>query len=233
MTFGNLGEDSRVSLDGQIFDRKDNVRDLLDKLISSKEEKMLSMENGGVEVDSVCVRFLQSENIPAMFIDTASGTLDNIHAAKETKEEAALRLWDNKGESFYNDSIEYVKGHGNSTWIDYEKKAYQIKLHKKAGLLNMPKAKKWILLANVPDDTLIKNDIIFRYAEKYAKVASVKGEFIDLYINGDYVGNYYLCEKVEVNGSRLNITDLEAATKKVNKKMITEMFLFMFPKMNA
>lgn len=218
VTFGNLGENSSISLDGQTFRSNDDLREFLNIFISSQEEKALIMDIEGAKQEPISVRFLQSENIPAMFIDTESGTLENILAAKGIKEAASMRLWDSEGDACYSDSIEYIKGRGNSTWLDYEKKPYQIKLNKKTELLDMPAAKRWILLANILDDTLIKNDIVFRYAKEYTTVPSIEGKFVDLYVNGDYIGNYYLCEKIEVDGNRLNITNLEAATEKANRQ---------------
>lgn len=218
VTFGNLGEADGVHLDGKVFGQQDNLRPFLDECLSSEQGKTLILEKKGTKQEPIPVRFMQSENIPAMFIDTESGTLDGILAEKGVKEAASMRLWDSRGDECYGDSIEYIKGRGNSTWLDYAKKPYQIKLHKKAGLLGMPKAKRWILLANILDDTLMKNEIVFRYAEEYTEVPSIDGEFVDLYINGDYGGNYYLCEKIEVSDSRLDITDLEKETEKRNRK---------------
>lgn len=219
ITFGNLGESGRISLDGREFDSRDDLRAFLDDSLSTGEaSKLVLKTDGGKEQEPIRVNFLRSENIPAMFIDTESGTLDNILAEKGTKEAASLRIWDSGGDNCYNDSIEYIRGRGNSTWLDYEKKPYQIKLNKKESLLDMPAAKRWILLANMLDSTLMKNDIIFRYAEAHTEVPSIEGRFVDFYINGDYVGNYYLCEKIEVDSNRLDITDLEKETEKVNRK---------------
>lgn len=169
----------------------------------------------GEECEPVQARFMRSENLAAMFIDTVSGTVDKIHEDKEAKEEASMRLVDSEGNRSCFEALEYIKTRGNSTW-EYEKKAYQIKLKKEASLLEMGAAKKWILLANVVDDTLMKNELVYRYAERYTSVPTIDGQYVDLYINGDYVGNYYLCDKVEVGKSRLNITDLETATETVN-----------------
>ena len=150
-----------------------------------------------------------------MFIDTASGSVEGIHGDKELKEAATMRLVDSAGNGCYTGDMEYIKTRGNSTWA-YEKKAYQIKLGRDVSLLNMPAARKWILLANAIDDTLMKNEIVYRYAERYTTIPSIQGQYVDLYVNGDYLGNYYLCEKIEVSQSRLNLTDLGAATEAVN-----------------
>lgn len=214
VTFGNLGKKSMVSLNGQLFDRQDDLTSFLAAL-SPKQKNELILKVSDIEQQPIEVVFLKSENIASMYIDTLSGSTENIHADKETKEPASMRLLDSMGMECYNDSIEYIKGRGNSTWA-YEKKPYQIKLNKKSELLDMPAAKKWILLANVLDDSLMKNEIVFRYAEKYTTVPSIRGEYVDLYINGDYRGNYYLCEKVEVDDNRLNIRNQDAAMKKIN-----------------
>lgn len=112
--------------------------------------------------------------------------------------------------------VEYVKARGNSTFGDTDKKSYQIKLYRKKALLGMEKEKKWILLANAIDDSLIRNKLIYDFAEKYTDVPSIDGRYVDLYLNGDYVGNYFLCEKVEVSKNRLDITNLEDENRALN-----------------
>lgn len=214
ITFGNLGENDNVMIENETFGAQDDLRAFLGTLESGQVLR-LEAELGGQKQEPVSLRFLRSENIPAMFIDTASGSVESIHEDKEAKEAASMRLVDSGGVSCYIGDMEYIKTRGNSTW-EFEKKAYQIKLDREAGLLSMPAARKWILLANVIDDTLMKNEIVYRYAERYSAVPSIKGQFVDLYVNGDYFGNYYLCEKVEVSRTRLDITDLEAATEAVN-----------------
>lgn len=214
LTFGNLDSADSVKIGDKIFGARDDIRALLDTLAPDQISE-LTLEKEGQTQETIQVCFLRSENIASMFIDTASGSMESIHEDKEVREAASMRLVDSAGNRSYNGDMEYIRGRGNSTW-EFEKKAYQIKLSKEAGLLSMPAAKKWILLANAIDDTLMKNEIVYRYAERYTTVPSIDGRYVDLYINGDYLGNYYLCEKVEVSQNRLQLTDLEAATEKAN-----------------
>lgn len=214
LTFGNLGEKDSVRIGEETFGGKDDIRALLEAL-SPDQILELTLQTEGQERETVPLGFLQSRNIASMFIDTASGSLENIHAAREVREAASMRLVDSAGNRSYSGDMEYIRGRGNSTW-GFEKKAYQIKLGREAALLNMPSAKKWILLANVVDDTLMKNEIVYRCAERFSSVPTIQGQYVDLYVNGDYLGNYYLCEKVEVGPNRLDLTDLEAATEAVN-----------------
>lgn len=71
-------------------------------------------------------------------------------------------------------------------------------------------------MANAFDDSLIRNKLIYDFAAQYTNVPSIEGRYVDLYMNGDYVGNYFLCEKVEVSKNRLDITNLEKANEAVN-----------------
>ncbi len=164
---------------------------------------------GGVELEPVKVQFVQSANLATMFIDTESGDVGAIHSSKEVEEKADVVVINELGEIDYDRSIQYIRTRGNSTFSDFEKKAYQLKLYNDAALLNMPKSEKWILLANAIDDSLIRNELVYEFANQYTGVPSVEGRFVDVYINGNYQGNYYLCEKVEVDENRLNINDLE------------------------
>lgn len=212
ITFGNLDKQSTLRLGNHVFDSQESIAEDIE--YQQKYEMEFLMD--GQSLGTGQVVFVKSANLPSLFVETASGTMDNIHADKEVKEEATITMLNENGTREYGSDIEYIKARGNSTFYNYEKKAYQIKLLKENSLLGMPKAEKWILLANAIDSTLLKNELIFRFAENYSTVPGIQGEYVDLYLNGDYVGNYYLCEKVEVGKNRLNITDLEEETEKVN-----------------
>lgn len=43
--------------------------------------------------------------------------------------------------------------------------------------------------------------------------------FVDLYIDGEYIGHYLLCERVEIRKNRINITDLEELNEKANPEI--------------
>ncbi len=212
--FCNLGEGSSVRLDAEIFTASNAVIEHLEYSKTYELEFYSGQE--GTDPESGQIVFLESAEIPALFIETASGSMERIHADKEVKEPASVALIGIDGNNEYCGQLEYIKARGSSSFYEMEKKSYQIKLEKGYGLLDMPLAEKWILLADMLDDSLIKNDIIFRFAENYTEVPSIQGRFVDLYLNGDYVGNYYLCEKIEISDKRLNITNLEEATEKIN-----------------
>lgn len=170
-----------------------------------------TLTSGGKEYRVV---FLQSENIPAMFIETESGSLDAIHADKSHKEKGTISVVEN-GEVTVDTTLSSIKGRGNSTW-NLDKKPYNIKFDKKIDLFGMGKAKKWSLLASYYDLSLLRNTFAFDFSEDIGLLYSSKSKHVDLYINGEYKGNYLVCESVEVGSTRVDITDLEELNEEAN-----------------
>lgn len=108
-----------------------------------------------------------------------------------------------------------IKGRGNATW-KYTKRPYALKLVKKTSVLGMKKHKRWILLANWKDRTLLRNDAAFWLSQQVSDSIkspsfpySVHGQFVELEFNGEYRGNYYLCEQIKIDKNRLNITEIQ------------------------
>jgi hypothetical protein len=102
-----------------------------------------------------------------------------------------------------------VKGRGNSTW-DYPKKPYALKIKSKPSVLGMKEHKSWVLLANWMDRTLMRNDIAFQIAKQTDLSWTPNGKFVELILDGQHKGNYYLCEQIKVDKNRLNIKKMEA-----------------------
>ena len=212
--FCNLGRDASVYLDSKLYTAS---KAIIDRLEFSKQYQIkFSADRESAAYETSQVIFLESAKVPALFLNTASGNMEAVHADKEAKEAGSMCLIGTDGNSEYLGQLEYIKSRGNSSFFDMGKKSYQIRLKKECALLDMPSAEKWILLADMIDDTLIKNDIVFRFAKQYTEVPAVSGRFVDLYLNGNYVGNYYLCEKIEIRENKINITDLEKETEEIN-----------------
>ena len=102
-----------------------------------------------------------------------------------------------------------IRGRGNSTW-KYPKKPYALKLDSKAEILGMPKHKRWVLLANWLDRTLLRNHVAFHIAMQTGLDWTPRGHFVEVVLNGDHIGNYYLCEHIKVDKNRVDIDELDA-----------------------
>lgn len=105
-----------------------------------------------------------------------------------------------------------IRLRGNSTQ-EYPKKPFAIKLVNKAPILGMPKHKRWVLLANWMDRTMLRNAVAFEAARQTADAYNdglgwnPRGYNVELVIEGRHVGNYYLCEQIKIDKDRVNIKD--------------------------
>lgn len=153
-------------------------------------------------------------DIPIFHIVTESGNLGQLVWEKDYRESGHVTILQD-GKVFYNKELEYIKGRGNSTW-KLDKKPFNIKFKEKINLFQMGEARKWCLLANYLDPTLLKNKLICDFANAIGTPYSPESLLVDLYINDQYMGNYTLMENVEIGDSRVDITDLEKLNEKAN-----------------
>ena len=108
--------------------------------------------------------------------------------------------------------LDYIRGRGNSTWRNHKKKPYKIRLKEKKDLFGMGESKEWALMANSADPTLIKNRITSWLGEKMGFSWSPQMVPVDVVMIGndnepDYLGSYCLSELVDVDDSRLEVSD--------------------------
>ncbi|MBP3481547.1 MAG: CotH kinase family protein [Clostridia bacterium] len=98
-----------------------------------------------------------------------------------------------------------IRGRGNSTWQFFDKKAYKLKFTVKTDLFGMGAAKKWVLLANALDESMMRNYLAFNLGKALGLEFTSDCQFLNLYINGQYKGVYLLCEQVQEGSNRVNI----------------------------
>ena len=100
-----------------------------------------------------------------------------------------------------------IRGRGNSTWEWYDKKPYRIKLDKKQKMLGMDKAKSWVLLANYRDVTDMMNTYVFELGRMMGLPFTNHSRYVEVLLNGEYVGVYQLTEQVQQGDNRVDISD--------------------------
>lgn len=184
------------------------------------EDMYIYFNNGGVDkieiadVDSITfvaptMQTAEDTGLPRVYITTPGGV--GINSKDVYVEDGTLSIFDKNGGLELNILSDF-KGRGNSTW-QMPKKPYAIKLSSKAEVMGMPKHKRWVLLANWVDRTLLRNDIAFEIAKKCPALPwTPRGEFVELYLNGKHRGNYYLCEHIKIDKNRVNIDEIDEDT---------------------
>ncbi|MBQ8288009.1 MAG: CotH kinase family protein [Clostridia bacterium] len=159
----------------------------------------------------------ESKQIVAMFeYDTLE--LPILHITTETGSDvrskaeyigATLSLFNADADYCLDELQMQIRGRGNKTW-EYEKKSYKMKLSEKQSLLGLGegKAKKWVLLANVCDQSLLRNYLALQFAGAMPYgVWSPDCTSVEVYLNGEYRGVYLLCEEIDVNNNKVAIPE--------------------------
>lgn len=142
-------------------------------------------------------------NLPTVSIHTD----DNVEPYDKVHDITALiTIISDKGKEFQTD-LGTVRLRGNKS-ITFPKKPYRIKFTKKNRVLDSPaKAKKWILINNYGDKTLMRNLLAFELSRCLEMPYTPYGQPVDVLLNGEYKGNYQLCDLIDVRKNRVELVD--------------------------
>ena len=147
----------------------------------------------------------QLTNLPAVYINTFDGsTIDSKYNYKYAK---LWRIQD--GVTEFIDSLQ-IRGRGNSTWT-VPKKPYRVKFKNKEKFLGKgyANARNWTLLANCVDKSLIRNAVASFIAKELGQPFVPAAKFVDLSLNGTFIGNYQISDHIDVRKHRINIVEQE------------------------
>lgn len=113
-----------------------------------------------------------------------------------------------------------IRGRGNYTWIDFDKKPYRLKLENKTALLGMKRDRHWALMANADDNySGLRNTVGYELSRRLGMAWTPSQEPLEVVLNGDYIGLYMLTEIIRVDPDRVDIT--EQADYETNRFSIT------------
>lgn len=144
--------------------------------------------------------------LPAVYIDTNDTSIDS----KENYIDGRVRVEGRGGFPDLETSDMRIRGRGNSTWWlgqTWGKKPYQIKFENKTTLLGMPEDRRWVLLPELSDKTLIRNMIARDWGQLSRLEYTPQLRFAEVFLNDDPQGVYVLGQKVEETNNRVAIGD--------------------------
>ena len=149
--------------------------------------------------------YSQKTDVPTVYIET-----ENRRAitSKEQYQNCTLILVD--GETLRYENVQ-IRGRGNSTWWNSDKKPYRVKFANKERFLgeDFANARSWTLLANHGDKTMIRNALTYDLGRFMGMKFCPGAKFVDLYLNGDYRGTYQISDQVQVHKKRVEVSEEE------------------------
>lgn len=151
--------------------------------------------------------FMHSSAEAAIFINNpdadGEGTdlLSYLSENKENDAKATGAIVDDEG-NVDNTPIKKIKGRGNTTWLK-EKKPFNVTYDSAVSIDGMEKTKKLSLLANYQDASLVRNRFLQDLSDAVGMPYASDSRFVDLYMNGEYLGSYQVTQKVDIGKNNL------------------------------
>ena len=146
---------------------------------------------------------VQLTNLPTVVIHTK----DNIEPYDKVNEiDCFISIISDNGQTLLADSAQ-IRLRGNAS-MGFPKKPYRIKFAHKHKVLGAPaSAKKWTLINNYGDKTLMRNQLAFELSRRFGMPYTPFCAYVDVIVNGDYKGCYQLCDQIEVKKGRVDIEE--------------------------
>ena len=229
----DISEDDEADAisDERIFDISD-AKIKGKKMIRIEIEFKDDEDDGLFELESL---EFKSADIPTLYfnVDEDKGTIEDMNRSKKNSCSGSVEISVPSGyKSEYKgkntDGVKYevkdIHGRGNSTW-DCDKKSYVMKLSSKEDLFGMGSAKKWLLLANYYDKSLMRDKLAYNLACDMGMEYAIQSVFVDVVMNDRYIGSYLLTEKIEVKKNRVDIKDLDDYPDEKSEKIINGGYL--------
>lgn len=167
------------------------------------------------------IKFLCANNVETLFVDLEElYTLEDVHEDKEREVSGYMSCEDSEGQWLYL-PIEVFSGHGNDSW-KASKKSYDIKFASELDLFGMGRNQDYVLLAGYRDNSLMSFCVTGELIQQIGFAYAPEFRLVNLYIEGNYLGVYFLTEKIEIDKNRIDIYSVYEETKTINGKKTLE-----------
>ena len=190
-----------LEIDGKAFRSGDEIYEYASSIKDEPVTMRLFAPRGELLYDGY-VQFMFADSVPTMYLTTSENAIDIVD---ETAYEAAEKP--HVGSTMMitapDGSIDVVTDadiyrHGNTSFDYFDQKPYNLGLQNKMSLLGMTPGRKWVLKSNGQYTTvLMKNRAAFEIARQMGMETAPESRYINLYINGRYMGLYLLCQNIQ------------------------------------
>jgi hypothetical protein len=203
---------------GDLTENEDNFEALRPRNAAYGERNPVFVESADPETPPALPSFAAYSGLPILEIDVA---VETIVSRGTWYTGYNYTLYDKDG-GVLSAGITDIKGRGNSTWSSttltlpgtysgttINKKPYSIKFTGKTSVLDMPKHKRWNLLANLFDKSLLRNEVGLELGRIFDNMAwTPRAKQTALYFNRQFNGVYLLSEAIKIDTNRVNISEI-------------------------
>ena len=179
-----------------------------DKIIVNGDRYELTVGKHTVKIggETATLEVMLSANVPSIFIksDNEMG-LSMLKTSKDKELSGEMAFVDTEGR-VTSVAMESIKGRGNTSWNAgrlFDKYPFNIKLQDKTNVFGMGNNKKWCIIPQVFDESLIRNVLSNDLADASGLENTPNAENTDVYFNGEYIGTYLLSQRVEMGKNSL------------------------------
>ncbi|MBQ8288970.1 MAG: CotH kinase family protein [Clostridia bacterium] len=155
--------------------------------------------------DTVLTAYFEQDilNLPAVSLTTE---IDPDRINTDEYVDGSISISGCAEEYELNDFTTEVRGRGHGSWT-YDKKGWKLRLSEGQSLLGLGegKARKWVLIANQVDRSLLRNAAATWIQHRLGLSWVSDYAFVDLYLNGEYMGVYQLYEQVEEDEHKVSV----------------------------
>ena len=179
---------------------------LLLSALSSYSCLRLPIPEESVPIVKPTWEFNPSWTLPVLEINTENG--DSI-LSKETYIPGKCSFYSKEGAKEEEIGLQ-IRGRGNSSWKQFEKKPYKIKLNSKYQMANGGKSKHYVLLPFATSGLAYWDNLVgFELSRRIGLEWTPSMQPYELILNGDYQGLCFLTENIRIEKDRVNITQQE------------------------
>ena len=169
------------------------------------------LEFYGYEGEGDDSQFYQVTNLPTVSIHTEAGYDPQD---KVTEMPSFITITYDGGTRIQEYPIT-ARGRGNASW-GFPKKPWRIKfadgkshhMLRGSSMESPAKAKKWTLINNYGDKTLMRNCLAFEVSKRLNALYTPWCQPVDVIMNGEYKGCYQLCDQISVDPHRVPIMEM-------------------------
>ena len=166
---------------------------------------LAELEFYGYEDEGDDSKLYQLTNLPTVVINT-EGSQEIV--SKEEELSSTVYIISEEGTNLLATTETGVRGRGNASWDQFPKKPYRLKFKSKQSPLGASaSAKKWTLISNYSDKSLMRNILAFEASRRIGQAYTPYCHPVDVIVNGEYRGCYQLCDQVEAAEGRVPAKD--------------------------